>query len=278
MPKTSPPPRSGSCLVLVAPRVRADDSKQACVDASEKGQSLRDDHKLRAAREAFLACARDACPGPIKKDCAEWLAGVDKAMPSVMIVARDHGQDVVKVAVEVDGKRVQESLDGVAMPLDPGPHVLRFTMAGRVPAEQTVVVREGDKARPLVVEFGVASATEAPAEGPLAPRPEEAPASSFHVPVVAWVLGGVTVAAAGSFAAFGSMGKSDLSHLRSTCGVTMSCAQSDVDAAHTKMLVADVSLYTGIATLAAATVITILANRHPSSPPSALAEPLTLRF
>ena len=259
-------------IVAAAPAVRADDTKQACVDASEKGQSLRDDHKLRAAREAFLACARDACPGPLKKDCADWLASVDKLMPSVMIVARDRGQDVAKVAVDVDGKRVQESLNGVGIPVDPGPHVLRFTMAGRAPVEQTVVAREGDKDWQVFVEFGV-DATEGPATAPLAPAPDVAPPSAFHVPVAAWVLGGVTVAAAGSFAAFGLMGKSDLSHLRDTCGVTHSCAQSDVDSAHTKMLIADISLYTGIATLATATILTVLANRHPSAPTTGLRGP-----
>jgi hypothetical protein len=263
----------GLALLVAAPRVRADDTKQACVDASEKGQALRDEHKLRAAREAFLACARDACPGPIKKDCGEWLAGVDKAMPSVIIVARERGQDVVQVAVDVDGKRVQESLDGAAMPLDPGPHTLRFTSAGRAPIEQTVVAREGDKARQLVVEFRGAASNDATPFAPLAPPPDVARPSSFQIPVAAWIFGGVTVAAAGSFTAFGLMGKSDLSHLRDTCGVTHSCAQADVDSAHTKLLVADISLYTGIAALAAATMILVIENRHPSSSSTGLGGP-----
>jgi hypothetical protein len=196
-----------------------------------------------------------------------------------MLVARDRGQDIVKVSVDVDGKRIQDSLDGVAMPLDPGPHTIRLTLAGRPPIEQTFVAREGDKSRQLVVDFGAGPAAEAPAAPPNAPPPDGAAPSSFHVPAAAWVLGGITVVAAGSFAVLGTMGKSDLDHLRDTCGVTHSCAQSDVDAIHSKMLVADISLYTGIAALAAATVITIAANHRPSPATTGLRGPsLVLTF
>ena len=126
------------------------------------------------------------------------------------------------------------------------------------------------------------AAAAGPRAAPLAPLPtsaEPVDARGFHVPVAGWILGGVTVAAATSFAVFGVMGKGELSDLRSGCGATASCAQSDVDSAHTKLLVADISLYTGIAALAGGVVVTILANRHPAPAPAAGgATPLSFSF
>jgi hypothetical protein len=267
----------GSILVSLLTGVsaaRAQSTKQVCIDASEKGQAMRDDHKLKAAREQFLLCARDVCPGPIKKDCADWLAGVDKAMPTVILVAKDNGQDVVKVGVDVDGTRVFEELNGSPMTLDPGKHSFRFTVADRPAVEEVVIVREGDRGRAIVVEVGV----KPPSLGPAMPAAEVRP---FHVPAPAWLLGGLTVAAGGTFAVLGITGKSDLSHLRDTCATTVKgCKQTQVDAVHNKLLGADIALYTGIATLAAATIITIVANKKSSSPPpiAGLSTPLALRF
>jgi hypothetical protein len=253
---------------------QAESTKQACIDASEKGQAMRDDHKLKAAREQFLLCARDVCPGPIKKDCADWLAGVDKVMPTVILVAKDNGQDVVKVGVDVDGARVFEELNGSPMTLDPGKHSIRFTVADRPPIEEIVIVREGDHGRPIVVEVGI----KPPSIGPPPPPPEVRP---FRVPAPAWLLGGITVAAAGTFAVLGITGKNDLDHLHEICGVKVVCKQSDVDPVHNKLLAADIALYTGIASLAGAVIVTIVANKKSSSPPPVAgfsAPSLALRF
>src|SRR5215470_4150062 len=80
-------------------------SKKACIEASEQGQQLRDEGKLIKAREKFLTCVRDTCPGMIRKDCTEWLAGVDANLPSVVVSARDEsGHDVTTVRVLLDGE------------------------------------------------------------------------------------------------------------------------------------------------------------------------------
>ena len=54
-----------------ASTARADDKEQ-CVAASEQAQTLKDEGKLRAARSQLLACARDVCPGIVRKDCDKW--------------------------------------------------------------------------------------------------------------------------------------------------------------------------------------------------------------
>jgi hypothetical protein len=69
------------------------------------------------------------------------------------------------------------------------------------------------------------------------------------------VLGGVGVAALGSFAAFGILGKNQLATLHETCGATHTCAEADVDAARTKLIVADVSLGVSVVALGVATVL-----------------------
>jgi hypothetical protein len=65
------------------------------------------------------------------------------------------------------------------------------------------------------------------------------------------VFGGLGVAAFGVFAYFGLRGMSDASHLKDTC--VPGCATSDVDAVHTKLVIADVGLAVGVVSLAAAT-------------------------
>ena len=109
---------------------RADDV-DVCASASEKGQELRDQAKLTAARELFVTCAAARCPAIVQKDCATWLAAVDEALPSVAIHARDGaGRDLTEVRVTVDGSTLIEKLDGRARSLDPGAHTFVFEAAG----------------------------------------------------------------------------------------------------------------------------------------------------
>ena len=76
-------------VVLSASHAALADTKAECVAASEKAQQLRDDRKLIEARDQFLACARDACPAAVKKDCADQIADVNKRTPSVVVRQRE---------------------------------------------------------------------------------------------------------------------------------------------------------------------------------------------
>src|SRR5262245_54532309 len=68
-------------------------AKQACVDAHTKGQALSHDGKLATAREEFIACGRETCPGAIRQDCVTWLTEATESQPSVVVEARDeHGK------------------------------------------------------------------------------------------------------------------------------------------------------------------------------------------
>jgi hypothetical protein len=153
-------------LASVAP---AETTKQQCIDANVKGQDLRRDGKLAAAREQLQACAAPSCPALIRDDCARRLDDVNKLQPTIVFVAKDGvGQDVAGVTVAVDGKPQRGTLDGTELQVDPGAHVFKFTAPGKPPIDRTFVLALGEKDRreQLVVDATPVSPTPAPPAHP----------------------------------------------------------------------------------------------------------------
>jgi hypothetical protein len=144
-----------ACVTITA-TARADDDASdlasQCVRASEQGQSERDQGRYRAARAAFIDCARDTCPAVVAKVCAKWLRDVDDAVPTLVLGARDEdGNDLAEVTVTLDGAPFASRLVGQPSEVDSGEHVLRFERAGHLPVEQRLIVRAGEKARAVTV-------------------------------------------------------------------------------------------------------------------------------
>lgn len=220
-------------LALSSP-ARADDA-ETCAQASEKGQLLKLQGKLGEARKEFLACIVDACPGVVRKDCAQFLESLEATQPTIVLAAREPGgNDLVDVQVTLDGAPFAGKLDGKAVRVDPGPHVLVFRSKGRVEARLEVLVKEGEKSR--VVEATL----------PLVPSAAPRIAPVRTTPVLGWIAGGVAVLALGGFVGFGLSARSDVHALQDTCGTR--CPPDDVDRARRKALIADVSL--GLAVVA----------------------------
>jgi hypothetical protein len=218
---------------------RADDT-QACVLAYEQAQKLRKAHKLLAARAQLLACMREVCPEVLRADCGPWLDEVERALPSVVIAARDEaGRDVSAARALLDGGVIGERLDGNAVALDPGPHRIRLEIAGRPALEQDILVREGEKARLVVLRL--------PAAMPAEP-------ASRPVPPLAYALGGLGVAALGSLSFFGLRALSHRSELDER-GCKPACPQDEVDSVRRDYAIANVSLGVGVAALGLATVL-----------------------
>jgi hypothetical protein len=166
------------------------DPIEACVSAASEGQKLQRAGKLRDARATFLSCMKPECPAEVKHVCDRFLTSVEASLPTVILGATDGaGQDLFSVRVVIDGALTTESLDGKAMPIDPGPHVVRFERAGGAPTELRVLIREGEKNRALAVSFPPDKRAHSPE-----PLAERAPA-----PVGAYVVGGVGVLALGAF-------------------------------------------------------------------------------
>ena len=156
-----------------------DPVRAACIAASDAGQTSRDTGHLRAARASFLACSRAECPKTVRLDCDGWLEETTKSVPSVVLGAADErGNELGDVRVTFDGEPLADHLTGTAVAVDPGSHVVRFQAPdGRV-VEQRVLIREAEKARPLLVTFPPVTTPGNEAAPPLVPAAPVVPAAS----------------------------------------------------------------------------------------------------
>lgn len=222
-----------------------DANKQRCLDAYTAGQEAREQRRLLDARRELETCGQDFCPTPIRKDCVTWASEVEASLPSIVLGAVDAGgADVVWVNVLMDGKRIATTLDGRAIPVDPGPHNFRFEAEGRKPFVLDVIVLEGQKNRLVQAKLD-GGATKPPPLSPDPPKTSETgpPRASIVPPLV---TGGISIVALGFFAGFGGVGASQMRDLENGCGRTPSCLQDDVDSARSKLLVGDIALLVGV--------------------------------
>lgn len=166
---------------------------EQCAGAAEHGQLLRMQGKLKDARLEFLSCTKTACPLLVRKDCNEYVAEIDRLLPSVTIVVRDaSGNDIADAQIAIDGAPIEERV-GQSVQLDPGPHALHIVTAhGTI--DKTVVVQEGDKMRRIEVALPAAVTLDRP-------RKDEAPATSVGS-MLAWPLVGAGVVGVGVGAYF----------------------------------------------------------------------------
>jgi len=261
----------GCSLTRATPASAADKTTLACIDAAEQGEKAQSRANLVKARELFTRCAASDCPSVLRHDCTTWLDETTRQIPSVVVGARDaNGQDVLDATATVDGVRAQDRLDGTAIELNPGPHVIRVEGSNHGSAEQRVVIRAGEKSRTIVLTLAASvepsspvvsaapSSTARSTDVTASPTPER---GSGGVPLGVVVFGGVGVAALGVFTYFGVRGKDDADHLRSTCAPA--CASSDVDHAHTELVAADIALGVGVLAVAAATYFGVRALERP---------------
>jgi hypothetical protein len=254
----------GVAILAVAGPVLADEKEnEICANAAEDAQGLQREGKLTQARDKLVACARASCPAFIRKDCSGWLADVDKSMPSVVVRAVDaQNRDLANVRVLIDGKVVAEKLDGRAVPLDPGDHVVRYEAPSFTPVTEKVLVRQGEANRLLTV-------TLRPTSGAGGPGDAKGNGSEGRggVPLISWVLGGTGLAFAGAGGLLWGMGRSDHGSLEDGCARTSSCRQDDVDSAQTKLLIGDIALGAGLVAIGAAVVLAVV-GRPASKPPA----------
>ena len=254
-----------SGLLASSPFAARADRTGACIDASVRGQELRDQGKLVAAREQLLACGVATCPRLLQKECAGWLVDVEARTPSIVLGAIDaSGRDTADVKVTLDGAPFLARLTGQAQPIDPGAHLLRFEHAGSPTVEQQVILREGERRRAITVRF--------PAPTPVKASPREEPVASPGParPIALAALGGVAIAAGVTVAVLGLGAQSDAEHLRTTCAPA--CDPGDVTAARTKQIGANVALGVGLLAAGAGAILVFTwPARAPSAPPPSVA-------
>jgi hypothetical protein len=241
-------------LDLGARTAKADDT-DACLAAYEKAQQLRKDGGLGASREQLNVCVQPKCHALIKRDCSMWMAELEKAVPTIIVNARDAGgRDLLAVRVLVDGAVLQDRLDGKPHEVDPGVHLFRFERDGSVLAEERIVIQEGEKGRVINVKVGAA---ETPSSGPAA-RPEP----SAPAPIGGYVLLGVAAVGASAFGILAAIGKHDLDEMRKEPGgCAPRCDPSRVNAVRSEIFAANMSLGVGLVAAGVGTYLLLKPRR-----------------
>ena len=243
-------------MALGAPEVGAI-TKDQCVDANTKAQSLRRDGKFAAAREQLTLCIDRSCPGIVRDDCTQRLDELERAQPTVVFDAKSAvGEDVVLVHVAVDGVRLADVLDGRALGVDPGQHVFTFEVPGQAPTTYRFVLKEGEKDRRERIVLAGAPEPAASVTAPKAPEPPRGQTQR----VAGLVLGAAGLAGIGVGAVFGLLTIHDWSSSKSECSTT-SCtnanyqaAVSDHDRAETSSTIATAGFIAGGVLLATGVV------------------------
>jgi hypothetical protein len=225
----------------------AEVSKPDCFAKHEEAQVARRAGRLLAARADLQACSRASCPGAIRADCVDWLDQVTRSLPSVVVTARAHGEDLAEVRVFIDGQVVTERLSGAAIEVDPGLHQLRFESPPWPAVERSILVSQGVKNRAIDVEFAPA-AREAPAQATLAtPPPAPSPTPPRRLTKVDYLLGGAALAGLATFAVSGLSALSERSRLEQSCAGF--CTPAEERGLHTRLILADVGLGVAAAAL-----------------------------
>jgi hypothetical protein len=248
--------------------------KKQCINAAETGQQLRSSGRLIQARRALAACTASTCPTVVRRDCGRWIEEIDAAQPSVSVKLEDAtGADVPDGKVLLDGEPMVRAADGRATPVDPGTHKLVWSRETGRSVEQEVVVREGERNRVIVLR--VPSPGLVPRAGSETSEPSSPPSPAHARGPLPFIVGGLGLAVAGAGAVFWGIGLNDRSNLSTSCAAAHACAQSDVDASHTKLIVGDVLVGVGILAVATAVYLYVSDDGRSST---AASRPLLLRF
>ena len=251
----------GVALAFTGVSAEAHADNTECLKGFELGTAARDRGKLRDARKHFVTCAADTCSKTLRVDCAKLLDDVDASMPTVVFGAKDaRDADLFDVSVYVDGERVVGHEQGQAVPFDPGPHVVRFERDGSKPVEEKVLLRAGERNRPVIARFGAA---EARAERPSRREDPAKVSTPSTVPASSIVLGAIGLGAVGSFVFFALTGSQEKDRLQMACAPA--CTDADVSGLKTSYIAADISLGVGVVALGVATYLLLTHDSPPRS-------------
>jgi hypothetical protein len=249
------------------------DAKADCAAAYEASQEQKTSGKLREARKSLVTCSQAACPPFIKKDCSKWLSDVESSIPTVVFSAKAGSEDVTDVRVKMNDDVLTEQLDGKAVPMDPGTVTFVFESPKYGSKELKVVVKEGQKAQSIEVQFqaeksGGGGGGEKGGEtggGDQGGKITEQDVKGNKT--LAYVLAGVGVLGVGGFAYFGLTGKKDEDGL--DCAKDKTCTDSQIDPIKKKYLYADISLGIGIVSLGVATYLFLSSPSKKEAPAEA---------
>jgi hypothetical protein len=247
--RTSPSPRALragliAALALLSCPAQAETKEVStqCLDAYASGQRDRRLGEFGRARAAFRFCGGRTCPAALHADCSLWLDELEAATPTAVFQIKSvSGEDLHGASVRVDGGS-PEVLDGRALAVDPGEHVVLFEAPGYQPLEQRITFNEGEK---LMMRFASLEALPVgtPQERPAAaPAPDTAAAGPTLVPT--WIGLGVGVLGGAGFVYFGMKARAADRDLGSCAP---NCSVARTSAVERDYLLANVSLGVGVA-------------------------------
>lgn len=230
---------------------------KSCIAAHSAAQRATKTAQFRTATQQYMACAADEeCPERIRAECAELLDKVRAIQPSVIFSVLDgDGVDISQVRVSVGDEPLTERLDGRALVMDPGNYHVKFELPDGQVLETDVTVREGEKNRLVQMRLEKPPELAKPAALPAAEPPAPKPVTRWEkraVPLGTWVLGGVALAGAGTFATFAVLSRSTRKELDQCAPACAPGREADFDKVKRYYLIADVGLGVGAASAAVA--------------------------
>ncbi len=256
---------------------RSEAERQACLVAHGETQAQRNKGLVVSARDAARACAAPICPNLLRTDCVQWLADIDRSVPSVIFEVKTDEGDVSNVRVSVDDKLVAEKLDGKAIELDPGLHTFLFEHEGYPAQTQKIVIVESMKHRLVSVVF-----TDSQSGKPSTGQPEPVkdavytsrpPPKNVHrpIPVATYALGGLALGLTGGFFVLRQQALSNKSDLETSCAPF--CEANDTDAVHRRLTVAYSVLAGATASAGAAVIYYLFRPEVPKQTPTVAISP-----
>jgi hypothetical protein len=220
----------------------------ACLDEHAEGQRAERRGELQSARAHYAKCVDFACPDAVRHECDAWRVRVEQALPSIVIRMRD-----VAAKVWVDDTPIPAARTGLAIDVDPGPHKVRVEADGFRPAEQSIVVAAGEKARVINIDLSEAPSPALHERARAGPAPAPSPWP--------YVLGGFGIVSLGVFLGVGLDARSRFETLDGSCSPR--CNPDDVDSLHRRYVVADIALGVGSAAIVASAIWLLLrASSH----------------
>ncbi len=242
--------------------------KLECARAFEQSQRLRNAAQYLAATREVLKCTNPACGEALSEECGKIYSELQLATPSVVFGARDaQGRELTDVEVATDDSPTGAAIDGKPVPIDPGAHTFVFSAAGFEPVRETVVVRTGERFRPIAVTLERPRAEGGGATAQVArPMGEVGPPRASGVPLGSYVLGGVAALGFGSFVGLRIWGGRDYDALARDC--KPNCEASAVDSVKQKYVVSNIALAVGSAALVAG--VTVYLASPKTSPRAAM--------
>lgn len=234
-----------------------------CLNDHRRGQQLERSGRLLEAARFYRNCLHPACSPLLREDCGGRLSTVEAQTPTVILAPQNDGKDLVDVAVYDGEQLLVDRIGGLAITLDPGPHLLKFVAPGFRPASHAIVTRAGEKNRVIVVDLGgdhAERSTPAAVATDGSQPPQPAPRTLRRSPWGPWEYG---LFAAGAGLGAGALGVGiwaieDYRTARNEC--SPNCGEERINRIRFKTYAADALLALSIAAVVLGTVRLVVAS------------------